>query len=155
FSADVAHNIAVRAEIQSATDAGALAGAAALVDPTTAPLASYNAKHVAGLNNADGVAVSQNTPNTTVDVTVNTNVPGELGTVEVTASQPIQNWVASIFGHSTDTISVTSTAAASESVQQVASNMLFPLAVSIDAVPTNNNASQLPLGALKTGDTIY
>jgi hypothetical protein len=155
FSADIAHNVSVRTEMQSATDAGALAGAAALVDPNTAPMATYNAQQVAGLNKADGNPVSTTSPNTNVSVAIDNNVPGEIGTCQVTASQPIQNWMGSLFGHGSDTISVTSTAAASQTINQVASNMLFPLTISLDAVPTDKNGSQLPLGKLNQGDTIY
>ncbi|MBX9688087.1 MAG: hypothetical protein K2X27_15375 [Candidatus Obscuribacterales bacterium] len=154
FSADIAHNVSVRTQLQSATDAAALAGAAALIDPETAPMASYRATQVAGMNSADGVPVSATTPNTTVAVSINTNVPGEIGTCEVTASQPVQNWLASIFGHGSDTITVTSTAAASKTVSSIAGNIMFPLAVSIDAIPTTKSGSQLPLGKLQPGQTV-
>lgn len=155
FAADIAHNTAVRVQLQSATDAGALAGAAALIDPATAPLAASNASRVTGLNSADGVYVSTSTPNTTVDVVIDTNVPGEIGTCKVTASQPIQNFLGTIFGHNTDTISVSSIAAASRMVNKVAGNTLFPLAVSIDAVPGDKSGNQAPLGSLKPGDSVY
>lgn len=155
FSADISHNVAVRAQLQSATDAGALAGAASLIDPLTAPLASYNATRVTGLNSADGVYVANTTPGTNVSVSVDTNVAGEYGTVTVTASQPITNWLASLAGHSTDTITVTSVAAASKTVNAIAGNMLFPLAISLDAAPTDGKGAGLPLGKLKQGDTVH
>lgn len=155
FSSDIAHNVTVRAQLQSATDAAALAGAASLVDPETAPLASYNATKLASLNQADGLSVATTNPNTSVDVQIDTSVAGEHGTCRVTASQPIQNWLAAMFGHSTDTVSVTSTAAASSTVGKIAGNIMFPLAVSLDAVPSTRTISQLPLSALKPGDTFY
>ena len=153
FSADVAHNTTVRAQLQSATDAGALAGAAALSNTETAYSAAYNAAQVTGLNDSNGVKVASTSPGTNVQVSIDTNVAGERGVCTVTATQTIDNWLASLFGRPTDVVEVTSTAAASQTVSGVAANMLFPLAVSIDAVPTHKSISQLPLGKLKPGDT--
>lgn len=152
FSADIAHNVTVRAQLQNATDAAALAGAAALVNPETAYAAAYNAAQLAGLNNADGVPVSSATQGTSVNVTINTDVPGERGTCQVTATQPIGNWLGAIFGHNTDTLTVSSTAAASQSVSGIANNIMFPLAVSIDAVPTSKTITGIPLGRLVPGE---
>lgn len=155
FSADIAHNVTVRAQLQNATDAGALAGAASLADPDEAYNAAYNAALLTSKNSADGTPVSATTPNTNVQVSIELDGQDERGTCTVTATQPIQNWLASMFGHSSDTISVTSTAAASLTVNRIASNILFPLAVSLDAVPTSKTVSQLPLSKLKVGDKFY
>lgn len=152
FAADLVHHTLVRAELQNATDAAALAGASALVTTTTAPLASYYATSAAALNYADGDPVS-NTARTTVDVRLNTNVPQEIGQCQVKASCQIQNWLSPIFGRDTDKITVCSTAACSSSINGVAANILFPIAVSLDAAPNNKNVSKLPLRDLKLGDT--
>ena len=144
FSADISHNISVRAQMQSATDAGALAGAAALMDPLKAPLASYNASRVTAMNSADGVYVSNTSPGTNVSVSVNTNVPGEYGTVTVRASQPIQNWLASLLGHTNDTITVTSVAAASKTVNAVCGQKGDILGGGLDPKQDANLATMSP-----------
>ena len=116
FAADVVHNTLVRAELQNASDAGALAGAAALVSAQTAPMADYYATQATAANFADGNPVSENSANTTVAVSIDTNVPGEIGECHVQVSRQIQNWLASIFGRSTELVSADATAACSQNV---------------------------------------
>jgi Flp pilus assembly protein TadG len=135
LAADVSHNITVRTELQNAADAAALAGAKALVNPSTSYNAEQYALQVAAANNADGKPVATD-DKCTVFTQIELGSPGEVGSCQVTASRTINNMLASIFGRPTDTITVVSKASASTSVVSVEEGILFPLAVSIDAVPT-------------------
>lgn len=141
IAADVTHNVSVRTELQTATDAAALAGARALTDPDTQSLASTYATNAAGQNKADGSSVATDGNGSTVDVDVELGGENVIGTVTVTASKPIANWLGSLIGHPTDTITTISRAEASQYTYQVNSNVLFPLAVSIDAVPFDGNGN--------------
>ncbi|MBX9688429.1 MAG: Tad domain-containing protein [Candidatus Obscuribacterales bacterium] len=152
LAGDIAHNTMVRAELQNACDAGALAGASAMISSSTISQAANYAKTTCAANKADGESVSSQSPNTSVTVRVNTKVAGEMGECQVSASHQIQNWLAKIFEHGTDTITVTSTAACSATISEVAANSLFPLAVSIDAIPQDKNGSGKSLETLKLGD---
>lgn len=144
LASDLTHNVAVRTELQTATDAAALAGARALIDPNTAALASYYATTVASQNKADGTAVQTDSNGSLVEVDVEGEGVDTIGTVTVTAHRPISNWLGSIFGHPTDTITTVSRAEASQTTAAVNSNVLFPLAVSIDAVPFDGNGPLAP-----------
>lgn len=139
IAADVTHNVSVRTELQTATDAAALAGARALTDPDTQSLASTYASNAAAQNKADGSAVATDGNGSTVDVDVELGGEDVIGVVTVTASKPIANWLGALIGHPTDTITTISRAEASQYTNQVNSNVLFPLAVSIDAVPFDGN----------------
>ncbi|MBY0549338.1 MAG: hypothetical protein K2W95_18830 [Candidatus Obscuribacterales bacterium] len=160
FAADVSHNVTVRSELQNAADAAAMAGARALINEDTAPLAEYNALEVARINSADGKSV---TNDETGSVSIDFPPPdaNQIGVCKVTASREIKNWLSSVFGHPTDTITAVATAAASQAANRINANMLFPVAVSLDAGPelnkSNGNtdpqyANYKPLKDLKIGD---
>ncbi|MBX9570950.1 MAG: hypothetical protein K2X77_18795 [Candidatus Obscuribacterales bacterium] len=141
IATDVTHNVSVRTELQTATDAAALAGARALTDPDTQGAASYYATQTAAQNKADGSLVATDGNGSTVDVDVEMGGENTIGIVTVTANKPISNWLGSLIGHPTDTITTVSRAEASQTTFQVNSNVLFPLAVSIDAVPFDGNGN--------------
>lgn len=141
FAADISHHTAVRSELQSAADAAAIAGAKALVNPETASMAEEQAMSVAGANKADGKPVT-NDDGGQVEVAISeANDPGELATCQVTARRTVSNWLATLIGRPTDVIAATSKAAASATVDTIDAGILFPLAVSIDAVPTKGRSS--------------
>jgi hypothetical protein len=130
----------------------------------TVTAAESEATTVAGNNVADGRPVSQTaTPGCTVTATVNqpsspnsgSTVPGHNGQCIVNGSIPIKNMFAGIFGHPTDIVSVTSIATAYSTVNSVAPNTVFPIAVSLDTLfghnPSDN--SNKPLYMCNIGDT--
>lgn len=149
LAVDVSHGIFLRAQLQSATDAGALAGAQELVKDTISAgdrtRALDQATTVTAGNYADNLAVSSSSPDTTVTVTVDgTSMPR---TVTVTATRLMSNTFARIFGAGTSPVSARSVAGASKGVRVLSPGQAFPLAVSLDYVPTRGAQSGLALNS--------
>jgi hypothetical protein len=117
IAVDSAHIVAVKTQLQNATDAGALAGAIDLIyDPS---VADYHALSVTGKNRADGRAVSNSTPGVTV---VSQTVPPDDtsgGQVTVSASMTISHLLAPIFGRKSDVIMTRSVAGRGANLQEV------------------------------------
>ncbi|MBI4532546.1 MAG: hypothetical protein HY711_01255 [Candidatus Melainabacteria bacterium] len=149
FAVDFAHVQAVRTQLQSATDAAALAGAQDLY--TNLANAATHALQLAAANTADGRAVSNQSPGTTVAIQVTPPDPINDGQVEVTAQMNIRHLLASIFGRNSDTIYSRSVAGRSSTLRRLNSGQGFPLAVSYWAPP---GPGGLPLSSLEPGDTI-
>ncbi len=153
LAVDFAHMLAVRNELQNATDAGALSGAQDLW--TDVSSATSDAYTVTGYNRADGRIVANQSPGTAVNVTVTPPVGfSGPGTVQVDATMQTSNLFASFFGRPTETISVTSIAGTTGNLFQLYADQAFPLAVSLDAVPRSNNVDGTPLNQCKIGDTV-
>jgi len=126
--------------------------------------AENEATTIAAGNLADGrnVSATQST-GVTLTPTINqpsspnsgSTVPGHNGQCVVNSGIQIKNMFAAIFGHPTDIVNVTSIATAYASVNSVAPNTVFPIAVSLDTVfghnPTDN--SNKPLYMCNIGDT--
>jgi Flp pilus assembly protein TadG len=148
YACDISHNVSVRAQLQNATDAAALAGAKDLVIPNQEGMTEADAEAVAEANLADGEPVSTATPNTEVEVQSLPTATG--GECQVTAHKQINNYFARIFGHNTDPVDVTSTAIAYRSVTSVRPNSLFPMVVSIDTL----NGHTVPLYQSQIGDSV-
>lgn len=160
LAADISHNVAVRSQLQNAADAAAMAGARALISEDTAPLAEYNAIEIARVNTADGKPVT-NDETGSLNIEFPSPEDNQLGVCKVTASREIRNWLSSVFGHPTDNVTAVATAAASQSATRINENLLFPVAVSLDAGPELNKqngkpdaqyANYKPLKDLKIGD---
>ncbi|HEY9792160.1 MAG TPA: pilus assembly protein TadG-related protein [Candidatus Obscuribacterales bacterium] len=149
FAMDISHNVTVRTELQSATDAAALAGARDLLQDNTINNASNDALTVAGENTADGLAVSNGTPNDSVTEVDQFDAANQTGTVTVDGSRQIHNMFSSLFGHSSDTVNTHSVAQAWRSVTTIYPNQAFPMMVSLDTTQGN----QIPLYQHKVGDT--
>jgi len=127
--------------------------------------AENEALTVAGNNQSDGKAVSPTlTPGCTVTATINqpsspnsggSTVPGHNGQCVVNSAMPIKNMFAGIFGRPTDTVTVESIATAYSSVNSVAPNTVFPIAVSLDTLFGHNpgDPSNKPLYMCNVGDT--
>lgn len=149
FALDVSHNITVRSELQSATDAGALAGAMDLIDPKTERTAENSAIQVAGQNSADGKPVSPSEQGSEVYVEVSPwDNRTNSGTVTVDGTVTVNNMFAKLFGHASDKVSTRSTAQCWRSIQGIRANQAFPLMVSLDT----SNGNQIPLYRKKVGD---
>jgi hypothetical protein len=149
FAMDISHNVTVRTELQSATDAAALSGARDLLLDNTMTNAPNDALTVAAENTADGVAVSNGTPGTSVTESDQFDTVTQTGTVTVDGSRQIKNMFSSVFGHPTDTVNAHSVAEAYRTLVTVYPNQTFPLMVSLDTV----NGNPVPLYQLKVGDT--
>jgi Flp pilus assembly protein TadG len=146
---DIAHVSTVRTELQSATDAAALAGAQSLVkDPDNA---EAHALEIASSNTADGKAVDNTVDNRQVTCLVDTI--SDPPTVTVDATAQVKHMLAPIFGRSTDSISVSSKSAMYAPLTILAANQAFPISVSIDQWPQGPGGTEKPLNQLHLGDT--
>lgn len=147
---DINHAIEVKAELQNATDAAALAGAAHLwFDKQNAEPDAYK---FAANNFADGRSVANTSKGTTVTVQVANPTATEHGSVTVAASMRISHFFARLFNHFDDEISVQSVAGTNGLMWRLFANQAFPLAVSLDAVPSTKNFTGTALNSLKVGD---
>lgn len=153
---DFMHILAVKEELQNATDAGALAGARELWFHLEN--AEPYALQVTAQNQADGRPVSNSSEGTHVVCTVTApqgNTPGE---VQVEATMRTRHILAPIFLRGSDEVRVLSVAGTSGQLWLLNANQAFPIAVSIDAVPsTKTGINAKPLSQCSLGDefTIY
>jgi hypothetical protein len=136
FAADISHIALVRAQLQSATDAAALAGAFDLVSTRDKARARNSALSVAAMNYADGICVTNNSAGANITVDIE-DAPGvELGTCRVTATVPVISWWSAIFGAHSHDVKTTSAAAASASVNEIAEGQCFPIIIDFYAAPS-------------------
>ncbi len=145
---DLLHMEAVRSELQKACDAGALAGALVLLQNPAE--VEESARTIAGLNIADGRAVSSYSDQTTVSVDVTAPSLNDPGRVKVTASMVTGNSFGRIVGRPTELVVTSATAGPRGLARTVPAGQLFPLAASWDAVPENDVA----LKDRKLGDIV-
>ncbi|MBX9688207.1 MAG: hypothetical protein K2X27_15975, partial [Candidatus Obscuribacterales bacterium] len=151
---DFSHMSTVRTELQNATDAAALAGAQDLwFDKSKC---APDALALAAMNYADGRAVANGTQGLHVDVTVTNPQPNIPGKVQVDAYIDVHHMFAPFFEHWTDRIEVSSTAGTQGKLWRLAAGQAFPMAVSLDAVPTDHKGNILgpALKELRPGDTV-
>jgi hypothetical protein len=150
---DYSHCVEVKAELQNATDAGALAGAAHLsfdIDN-----ASPQAYKFTAANFADGRAVSNDSPGTQVTVEVQPPTAEEKGRVTVSATMQVSHFLARMFGRYSDQITVRSVAGTQGFLWRLAGNQAFPLAVSLNAIPSAKDFKGAALNTKQIGDDIY
>ena len=149
LAVDISHSVLIREQLQNATDAGALAGAQELLGDTltgnAANLARTYAENVAAGNYADSIPVKDGAPFTVVTVQVNESASPR--TVTVTATRTVANVFARIIGFGSNDVSATSTAAAYKGIQTVMPGQLWPLAVSLDVVPSKGPQQNRPLNS--------
>jgi Flp pilus assembly protein TadG len=130
---DLPYLTAVKTQLQSATDAAALAGAQELT--SNSANAAQAAILCANNNYANGKVVESNgTTGQTLTVDVVPPDQAGRGSVTVTASMPVQNLFGSIVGHNIDTITATSKAGSTSSLKHLNPNRGFPVAVNYNAV---------------------
>lgn len=152
FAIDVNHNITVRTELQSATDAAALGGGMSLLKTTTESRAYDDALSVAQVNTADGKNVTNSESGFEV---LPTQEGWDASTnsckFTVDATKTINNMFAKLFHHNTDDIGAHSTAQTWRSVTGVAANQaILPITVSLDTIVGHTQ----PLYKNKTGDVV-
>jgi Flp pilus assembly protein TadG len=154
FALDFAHMMAVRSELQNASDAAALAGATAFAKDED-ELAETHALEVAGQNHADGRPVSNDSVETEVTAqSFPSGLTGEPDLVEVDARMAVNHMLAPIFGRRKDTIAVTSKAGYYPTLRMLGPNQAFPIAVSVDQWPRGPEGGDLPVNRLKKGDPV-
>lgn len=141
----------VKAQLQNATDAGALAGAQDLW--INIANAKPDAISWTGKNLANGNYVSTATPGVVVSANVTAPTTTTTGQVQVTASMPVKHVIASVFGLAPETITATSTAGTSGKLWLLNQNESFPVAVSLDAVPQAKGVNGPAFNTYKLGDT--
>lgn len=150
LSFDYAHGLLIREELQSAADAGALAGAYELARTTVTPIDKQHAEQYAQAitadNMADQTAVSNSTDGTTVSISVNGDTMPR--TVTVTATRITANFFARLIGCNTMPVSATATAQAYKGIKQVKPNQLLNLAVSLDTIPSKGPQQGVALNDL-------
>lgn len=147
---DTAHVAAVKSELHNATDAGALAGAAHLwfdIDKAEPDAIKFTAA-----NKADGKSVSNSTPGCNVVVEVTAPKGATPGKVAVTAHMTTQHFFARLFGHDQDVVDARSVAGTTGLLWRIASNEAFPIAVSLDQVPSTKDFTGVPLNSCDIDD---
>lgn len=154
---DVAHNTQVRDQLQTGTDAGALAGVRELAKdtPTTQDITNANtyAVGITAANDADARQISDNDPGT--DVTVNVDPNSNIRTVTVVATRTVGNIFAYMIGHGQSQVSSRSVAGAYRGLSTVDPGGGSPLAIDIDHVPAGGAAAGQRINEkLTSGQTI-
>jgi hypothetical protein len=150
---NVMHLMVVRSELQNAVDAAALAGAGYLYkSPEEVEAAALK---VAAGNFADGLRVSKKSPGTQISVTA---FPGDgvfPGCVKVQATRRIKFFGGAFCGLPESTsITTNALSGTAGSVISVNENQLFPLALSVDAIPMDRTLAESPLTGHHLGDSI-
>jgi hypothetical protein len=161
---DVAKGVWVRAELQTAADAGALAGAQILaktgivVGDSSTKTAVSNALYVCGLNNCDSQSVQNSTPHTTVTATYALNVPynnSTSNTVTVTCTRYMPTIFAKLLNAYMAPVSARATAAAFRGISQLpyppttpTAGALLPITPSLNYVPVGGDMSGTALESL-------
>jgi len=134
---DIAHLVSAKAQLQNAVDAGALAGARDLLklNPSSQDKTNANtdAFAVTAANVADSTSVSNQTPNTTVSVSINAGA--QPFTVTVQATRQAKSLLAAIFGAPSEPVSTKAVAETAIGVKAVSPNQLIDIAVSLDWAP--------------------
>jgi Flp pilus assembly protein TadG len=135
LAVDISHSVLVKSELQTACDAGALAGAQDLMKSTITSsdlvTANGDAAVVTSRNFAENQSVTYMTPGINVQVTVGEAAPYP---VTVIATKRINNMFAALFGATNSQISAKATAVA-QRIQSLNPGQALNLAVSLDWAP--------------------
>ncbi len=146
FATDIGHNVVVRTELQNAVDAAALAGVKDLIDPANwnSGASDFDALQVCKSNSADGRAVANSSPGTTVSVTSVPPSSSSQGSCTVNASMVIDNTLARLVDHNFDTVNVSSTAYVGSALSSP-KGALLPVIANISSFM--NGGAPLPAGS--------
>ncbi len=154
FAVDTFHMVSAQRELQSAVDAGALAGALRL-GKNGSEEAKAMALSITQRNYVEGEPVCNSSPNTNVSVSATSSSEYSPGKVTVTASREIDCIFAKIIGIWTCNVTATAEASGVSMLTRIPERMLFPLAVSIDAIPIEKNGQQgKPLSTYNVGEQV-
>jgi hypothetical protein len=153
FFTSISHALTVKAELQNAADAAAIAAAQDLcAEPEKAEIIG---KSVAAMNRADGRPVSSKSSGTSVRVLVHEGINGESSRVELITHMKIQNLFGGLgwFGKEAS-VSAHSMAGTTGGIVTLGDDQAFPLAISIDAVPMCGRIASEPLRSHHLGDIV-
>jgi Flp pilus assembly protein TadG len=142
-----------RSELQNAADAAAIAAAQDLaIDPEHA---DKNGLKVAALNFADGQRIAKKSKDVKIKVDVINSDGTYPGWVKVDVAKAVTNPFHGLAGiPPTTTVSVSALSGVEGNVVTCFEDQLFPLAVSIDAVPMERLVSAMPLNNSHLGDSV-
>lgn len=144
---DISHCVMIRTELQSACDAGALAGAAEIAhDPLTNADIQKGYDYATGTtarNKADQIAVSSSSPDTNVNVAIVT--AGNPRTVTVRASRQVHHFFGKMFGAFNDNIATVAVAGATKGLVEIDPGQIFPLSVDLNHPPPKGPQKDTPL----------
>lgn len=159
LSIDLYHMSVVRNELQAAVDSASLAGGLYLSN-TDITNAEQRALLVAEQNIADGQSVSNNNSDVLLNISV---IPASLddpsdGQISVSVQKVVHHILAPLFGRNSDLVTASSVAAAGSIITTLGKEQLFPLVISMDAIPDRTapgHAGAKPLRELRVGDTVF
>lgn len=156
---DSLHTFVLKGQLKTATDAGALAGARALLDDDLNEEAIIDASAIArsacAQRRADEIPVADNSPDTSVRVVVNAGTM--LRTVAVTASRTVPHYLGSLFGVPRESVTTTSVAWTYKGRSTLTARNALSIAISLGSGQekkrtgqTTNESEKIPDG--KGGD---
>jgi hypothetical protein len=153
FFTSISHALTVKAELQNAADAAAIAAAQDLcAEPEKVESVG---KSVAAMNRADGRPVSSKSSGTSVRVLVHEGTNGESSSVELITRMKIQNLFGGLGWLGKEaSVSAHSMAGTVGGIVTLGDDQAFPLAISIDAVPMCGRIATEPLRSHHLGDVV-
>lgn len=152
LSIDVSRVAAVRCQLQNAADAAALAGARKIdIDDGQA---LHDAVAVASRNFADGRAICNRSVGTQLSVRVIPSEQKTPGRVSVEVTMSVRHMLAPIAGRDSDEIRVRADAGPVGTISRAEKGKVFPLAISIDTLPSDEGRRQNALNQLSLTDTV-
>lgn len=149
---DISHVSLVKTELQNAVDAAALGGAK-FIDVDSAE-AQKLALTIAARNKADGRFVSRQSGDTKVSVRVVESKQEEPGRITVQATMRIRHVLGPIFGHFTDDVHAIAHAGFTGTADKMDEGRVFPLAISIDALPAQAGLREFSLQQHQLADSV-
>lgn len=151
---DIGHCVMIRTELQSACDAGALAGVEELAKNVLTnddiQRANDHAATICGRNRAEGIHVKDSDFDTAVTVIVSPNTMPR--TVTVRATRHIYHTFGKMIGAFADDITTVGVAAASRGLISVDPEQIMPISVSLNHAPTKGPQKNKPLNSYAQPD---
>ncbi len=149
FAVDIGHAATVRTELQNAMDASALAGARNFVHGFDYSAAYNDALRMASKNTADGLALASNNAKLSISALTPSD-ESKPGVCQVVGTMQVPTMLAKLFGQQSTPVTVTAKAHGYSSITEVAPNVLFPLAVSVDTI----SGHEKPLYKCEPGEEV-
>lgn len=140
---DITRMRSVRSQLQNAVDAAALAAAPDLYKDTN--VARERALTVAKAYYIEGVSLSSSNKGNKVDVDFIAGEPEHPPLVRIKATRQLSYLFGSLIGRTEDKVTAIAVAGTVGPTQCIAKDQLFPLAVSVDALPVDFARAEMPL----------
>lgn len=153
LAVDVGHLVAVRAQMRNAADSAAVGAAYQFYKDPTGNSCDKYARTILDDNFIDGTILKDG-ENVTVQTAMTPNTVDSLGTVSVDITMNSNNLVSPLFYRFMDSMHVHAKAGGAGYITRPNRNVLFPIAVSLDAVPgdANNNTAANGTGGSNNGN---